>query len=186
MPNYSREKGSRFVSRGLRTGSPADTLSEGEYPLLANVRGNTRDEVTTRAGHIAIDSGATGVPIRNLSSYITIDSGAGAAKPVYVAASGGNVYIQGTLAPVDTGYGTGIPSMLPLRPSAAADAWMYVSDATQYHKVSPRNPVTPAIVTQKVGITEPLAPPSLYLEEANTNFVRFNATRTEEHTSELQ
>ena len=179
MPDYQHPNGERFINHGLHTGSPADALKPGEYPLLVNVRSDTPDELITRPGHIIVmDSGATaGDPIRNISTYIEIDSSA-VAGPIILTSSGGNIYHQGIVGPVDTGYGIGIPSMLPLRPSAAADSWMYVGDDVQYHKISPRNPTTPAVVVQKVGIAEPQAPPGLYIEEAQTNFVRFNAPWT--------
>ena len=38
MSEYLKDKGERFVSRGLRTGVPADALEQGQYPMLVNVR----------------------------------------------------------------------------------------------------------------------------------------------------
>jgi hypothetical protein len=157
-----RENQERFVSKGMRTGSPPDAFSKGEYPLLLNVRGNTTTELETRAGH-SLKFATAASQVKNIGSYTQ------GTTPRYLAAVGTSVYLD-TGAVVDTGYGSIIPSMLPFRPNASPQPWMYVADKTQYRKLSSPS-ATNVVTAQNVGIAEPQQPPGLVLFESPSQSV---------------
>lgn len=163
MPSdYTRERGERFHSKGLRTGSPADALQPGQYPYLQNVRGTTDTEITTRAGHV-LEFSTTFAPVKNIGSYTQ------GTTTRFVAACGGYIFLDNG-AIVDSGYATDIPSILPFRPNASPQPWLYVGDSVQYHKLSPPS-ATNVVTAQNVGIEEPQSPPGIVLDDSPAQIV---------------
>jgi hypothetical protein len=161
--DYTREKGERFHSKGLRTGSPADALQPGQYPYLQNVRGTTESELTTRAGHV-LDFSTEANPVEQIAAYADATG-----KPRLLAKTNTSVYLDNGSV-VDTGYSTGVPSMIPLRPNQSPLPWMYVGDGTQYRKLSAPN-ATNVVTAQNVGIQEPLSPPTAILHNSPSQLV---------------
>ena len=156
-----RNNGTRFTSRGLRTGVPADALREGEFPYLLNVRGNTRSELVTRDGFLPFSPVFdVGAPVQAIAAYTTA---AGALR--YVAKAGSAVYVSGVPGTSDTGYSLLVPSMLPTAPQPVPSApWIYVSDALQYRKLSAPS-ATNVVTAQNVGIKEPQTAPDAYIAD---------------------
>lgn len=95
-------------------------------------------------------------PITDIRAYATLDTDN---RPRIIARDSGNrIWIDsgqvGTLSGTSKGA-----CMIPYRPNASPQAWMYIAGAEDYKKYSAPDLITQAVIEQEVGIEEPQSAP---------------------------
>jgi hypothetical protein len=149
--------------RGLNVNLAPDALLDGKYPLALNIRAEGDSFIRTRPGYgTTPPSGVTGsgfstggLRITDISSYMTL----GSAQPrTIVHDSGGGVWLDDGVKKGTVGFGGIGASMITFRPSSSPQSWMYVANGTGYDKFEAPDLLN-NVITQKVGIAEPQAPP---------------------------
>jgi hypothetical protein len=166
---YSRIKdGFRFRFKGMKTNAAPDSLPPDKYPLAINVRPVGDTTVKTRPGQLRKFT-AAGNPITDIRAFSALQFDD---VPIYVTRDNSDhVYVgpnsAGTLAsgtPVSGGA-----AMVPFRPNASPNPWMYVANGSDYQKFFPLSPFT----KYKVGIAEPQAAPDAVItgQFYNSGFV---------------
>jgi len=156
----------------MNTRTLADVLPPGKFPMAVNIRADGDSAVKTRPGYVPAFS--SGPFVTDLKAYATLATDA---KP-RILAHGRNGQItldNGSVwGPVGTG-GSGA-SMVPFRPSASPQSWMYVANGTGYRKFQAPDAAN-NIVQAKVGIAEPQVMP-----EVSTDGFEFNEFLTVDGT----
>lgn len=152
MSDYTRPPGWRFASRGMNTRSVPDSLPPDKYAALQNVRSVSDQSFQTRPGYTSLFTASAGAPITDIRAYATLGTDD---APRFLARDTSNHLIldsgvtQATLAgPAGQGV-----SMIPFRPGASPQTWMYCAGLGDYQKLSA--PVAGVVTAQKVGIAEP-------------------------------
>jgi hypothetical protein len=156
--NYDREKdGLRLDFRGVNTVLPPDQLHEGKFPFAANVRRYLQKAVIGRALQ---NSALFALASASVNSARRLNDTTPAGPPsgfIIVSSAGSDLYAQG--AQVVTGLSGKRTSLVPFRPNASVQPWMYVADDNKMLKV--RSDGT----TFKMGIKEPQVPASAVLSD---------------------
>jgi hypothetical protein len=151
--NYQLPPGFKFACKGVDLRSPADAIAPDKYTLLQNVRSASRSSLQTRPGYVALFNTADSHPVTDIGSYATLNTDG---KPRFLARlSNDKVYLDtgALVATLATSNQAGV-SMIPFRPSASPQAWMYISNGADYQKLSAPDSSN-NVVAQKVGIAEP-------------------------------
>jgi hypothetical protein len=174
MANYKRDdNGMRLKAGSIQTYKPVDMMGEGEYPVLINVRGYVGERLKGRATQgTALFPAAAGAvhSIRRLNDSTPAGPLSGYAL-VYGAA--GSMYINATL--IATGFSSNPVSLIPFRPNASVQPWMYCGDSDlSAHIVAPAFNCPTMIkvrsdgLTYKWGIQEPSAAPDVTTASTTT------------------
>ncbi len=158
MPGYERTKdGFRFAFGGLKTNDSADAIDPSKSPYCQNVRSFGGHAVLTRPGYEFLFL-AGGDPITDIRAYAELDSDD---EPRFLCRNTQNkIYVNadsGTIAATLSGTGLGV-SMLPFRPNASIEPWMYIAATEDYKKFSTPD-ADNHVTVQNVGIEEQHQPP---------------------------
>lgn len=158
--NYQRSE-MRFDSSGLGLNNPTDQTAQGDkYPILLNVRQNTRGTLKQRPGlnnlFTAAVNNTPSHSIKRLNDRVAGDY-------TYVAGVGTTLQ-SGKVSPLtslDTGW-SGLPmSMVPYQPLQDDNEWMAVADKNKLRKVKYDGTL------RTLGISAPLNPPEVELDPFN-------------------
>ncbi len=153
MAEYSRPAGWRFDWGGLNTKSAPDAVPPNKYPAAQNIRAVGDGQIQGRPGYVPTFTAAAGVTLTDLRAYATLGTDD---APRYLARDAANHVVLDTGATLATLAGTvGSGAMLlPFRPGASAQSWMYVASLGDYQKFSAPSAAN-AVSVAKVGIAEP-------------------------------
>ncbi len=122
----------RFICQGLDLVNPPDSVPDGKYPILKNVRAYS-NFLQPRPGTVLIDNLASGSlgphSIRRLNDQ-------SASTFTRVVGSGTVLYTgQGSFTSRETGFSGDPLTLVPVRPPQSPRPWMYVADRTKMRKV---------------------------------------------------
>jgi hypothetical protein len=150
---YEREpNGLRLAFHGINIVRPPDAMPIGKYPYAQNVRAYLQDITTGRA---ALDSSAVTLPYTPHSIRRLNDSTPAGPAGGYILVEGASSNLYANAKQVDSGLSGNPISLLPFRPNASVQPWMYVGDSVKMDKV--RSDGT----CYKMGIEEPQVAPSV-------------------------
>lgn len=157
----------RFYCKGIDLNNPVDSIREGYYPILENLRSYQDGSVQPRPGLTLIANVIAGqTPVHTVrrlndplnSSWIrVVAAGTGLAygQAAFTQATynGGNVTLSGN--PV---------VMSPYRPDQSPSSWMYIADSSVMRKMIGSNSqsITSGTVHQ-IGLPPPTTPPTVEL-----------------------
>jgi hypothetical protein len=157
---YQREpNGQRLAFHGINTVKPPDALPPGKYPYAQNVRGYLHDRVKGRA---TLDSSAMTLPFAVHTIRRLNDSTPAGPAGGYILVEGASVFLYANATQVDSGLSGNPISLVPFRPNASVQPWMYVGDSLKMDKV--RSDGT----RYKMGIMEPQVAPAVSSIPAST------------------
>ena len=142
MPDVKyQEDTNRFLCMGLGLNTPIDQMPPGKFPFLQNVRSTTMGEITSRPGVTDLGivvAGQTPVhSIRNLANPRNATSAHIIGTGTHVASFSYNSIV----ADIDSGYSGDPLALVPYRPVASPDPWMYIADKSRMRKVQQGGPV---------------------------------------------
>lgn len=166
MADFARpQDGFKMAFGGMKVNTAADRLPPGKFALAINVRAYNDQRISTRPGLVQqFVSGQAGSLILDMRAYTRPDPVLGNLPRILLASAGNqdiwldNGVVVGTL--VGNGLAAGI-AMIPFRPGATPQPWMYCANGVDYQKFSP--PSATNVVTQaNVGIAEPQLAPNAY------------------------
>jgi hypothetical protein len=138
---YTRQPdGLRLDFRGINIYRPIDQLPEGKYPMAVNVRRYLEQAVRGRAKQgieAFLDGGGHAIPIATPVHTIRRLNDSTPAGPAsgFVLISGGGTNLYANAVVVDSGLSGNPVSMVPFRPNASVQPWMYVADSNKMSKV---------------------------------------------------
>ena len=144
--------GTRMGFHGINTVSPPDAMPVGKVPYAQNVRAYLQDRTTGRA---TLDSSAVTLPYTPHSIRRLNDSTPAGPAGGYILVVGASSNLYVNAKQVDSGLSGNPISLLPFRPNASVQPWMYVGDSVKMDKV--RSDGT----CYKMGIEEPQVAPSV-------------------------
>ena len=144
----------RIAFHGIDTVHPPDQMPPGRYPYAQNVRAYLKDATTGRATQ---DTPAETLPfsvysVRRLNDTTPAGPFNGF---ILVSAAGGNLF-AGTTS-VASGMSGNPVSMIPFRPNASVQPWMYVGDSIYQEMLKVRSDG----LCYLMGVAEPQAPPTI-------------------------
>src|SRR4051812_40633026 len=148
---YQRDTdGMRLQFRGMNVVLPPDQMPPGKYPFAQNVRAYLKDRLVGRATQDSstITLGSAVHSIRRLN-----DSTPAGPLVGFILVSGAGTSLYANATQVDSGLSGNPISMVPFRPNASVQPWMYVGDSIKMDKV--RSDGT----RYKMGIAEPQSAP---------------------------
>jgi hypothetical protein len=149
---YKRPPGFRFVLGGVDVSDEPDALQFPKQASAKNVRSTLGGAgIQTRPGYELLFGGLG--PVTDIRAYTTL--GTDDLPRLLARDSGGQVGLDtGAVITTLSGSSIGGASMIPFRPGASPESWMYVAGLGDYQKIS-----SPGLgpVTAKVGIAEPQA-----------------------------
>ena len=151
MAKFSRPEGWAFDFRGVNLRSQPDALRPPKFPMAQNIRAVSGSGVQVRPGYTSVRTGLGSLTdVRGYATLSTDD------LPVYLVRSTSNAIVLsstgGTVVTLGGTAGYGV-SMIPFRPSASPQSWMYIGGVGDYQKVSA--PTSGSVSVAKVGIAEP-------------------------------
>lgn len=153
MPEYSRPPGFRFTFSGLNLLEVPDALAQDKYTVAQNIRADAVGSIRTRPGYATLFSIASSRPITDIKAYASLGTDD---LPRFLCRDDQNrIYLDS--GPLGTTMGGLLGSgviMIPFRPGASPQSWMYVCSQEDYQKISAPNSLG-AVTAQKVGIAEP-------------------------------
>lgn len=148
---YERNRdGARLVFKGMNTMMPPDRMPPGKYPFAQNVRAILGDRV--------MDRPPLGNPVETLPAAVHSlrrlnDSTPAGPVAGFILVGGASTILYAGNTPVATGLSGNPLSLLPFRPNASVQPWMYVGDSVRMLKVRSDG------LCYKMGIAEPQATP---------------------------
>ena len=154
MADYQRPQGYRFAVGGVDLKSSPDAIPPNKYASAENCRWYSGQSVRARPGYIPLFvTGSNAITdIRAYAALLTNDA------PRWIARDSANVLWLDTGIVITTlaGLNGGGSSLLPFRPSASPQDFMYCYAAGDQKKISAPNTLG-AVQAQKIGIAEPAA-----------------------------
>lgn len=159
---YQREKdGMRMQFRGINTVLPPDKMPPGKYPFAANIRAYLRDQIIARSAEdVPVEDLGTGLPVHSLRRLN--DSTPAGPVSGFILVGGSGVELFANQVVVDSGLSGNPISLIPFRPNASVQPWMYVGDSLKMDKV--RSDGTCYLM----GIEEPQTAPVVVATPAST------------------
>lgn len=159
---YKRDPdGMRLQFRGINTVNPPDKMPPNKYPFAQNVRAYLRDRVIARNAQDApVENLGTGIPVHSLRRLN--DSTPNGPVPGFILVAGSGVELFANTTVVDSGLSGNPISLIPFRPNASVQPWMYVGDSVKMDKV--RSDGTCYLM----GIEEPQVAPVVVATPAST------------------
>jgi hypothetical protein len=143
----------RFDFGGQKTNDTADIFPANKYPAAFNVRGYANHSITVRPGQRQQFVTGSGVRITDISTYaalFTDDLPRILVRDVADAIWLDNATQVGSLTPGGPGA-----AMIPFRPNASPQPYIYIANGADYQKFGAPNPTVNAA---KAGIAEPQSP----------------------------
>lgn len=151
--------GFRFRFGGMKVNARPDALSIGKYPVAVNIREYEDGTIRTRPGVSQLFSIGITDHAQAIRAYAALNTDTLPRFLVYTTAA---VYLDtGTLAGNLSGASIAGASMIPFRPNASPNPFMYVANGVDYQKFSA--PVANVVTQKKVGIAEPPTAPDAAL-----------------------
>ncbi|MCU1299728.1 MAG: hypothetical protein JWQ87_12, partial [Candidatus Sulfotelmatobacter sp.] len=166
--------GNRFDFGGINTVSPPDAMPPKKYPMAVNIRRYLHNQIISRATQTAALFTALSAAIHSLRRMN--DTTASGPVSGYVLISGSADKIYATAAQVASGLSGNRLSMVPFRPNASPQPWMYVSDSSPSATLTASGFACAGMIkvrsdglTYKTGIMEPQQPPTVVAQNAIVN-----------------
>src|SRR5271157_2666566 len=135
----------------MNTVLPPDAVPPGKFPYAQNLRAYLRDSVTSRATQdssvVQMDSG----PVHSLRRLNDSTPAGPSGGFILVGGVAGGLYANST--GVDGSFSGNPLSLVPFRPNASVQPWMYVGDSVKMDKVRSDG------LCYKMGIAEPQSAP---------------------------
>lgn len=153
--NYERDSnGIRLDNGGMNTVLPTEVIPPGKYPYLQNVRKFVDGKMTSRPPQTtAIETASFPVnSIRRLND--STPDGPPSGSVLIYGDTFGNLYAGATKI-LSLALSGNMLNMVPFRPNASVQPWMYVSDRVALYKVRSDG------LVRKTGIKEPQTAPSV-------------------------
>jgi hypothetical protein len=150
----------RLYSHGIDFNNPVDSLPDGFYPILENIRSYTDGILQPRQGITQVASSviASQTPVHSvrrlnnaLNSTWTRVVGVGTKL-----ATGQSSFSTVQYNSSDVAFSGKPLAMVPWRPDQSPVSWMYVADSTAMYKVTYNGS---AVTTHKIGVTPPTVAP---------------------------
>ena len=167
MAEFQKPEGWRFSFGGVNLRNQPDAIPPGKYSCAVNIRATSDQSIKTRPGFVSVFASGNNNAITDMRTYAALGTDD---APRILARDTQNRIILDSGATVATLAGNtdlGV-CMLPFRPGASPQTWMYVAGRSDYQKVSaPSN--NNSVTAFKVGIAEPQFP-----LDAATNAVSFS------------
>ena len=162
--DYQRPSGFRFLAGGVDLRNPPDSIAPNKYACALNVRWYAKQGLRARPGYLSLFRTAAGQPVTDVRAYSTLGTDE---LPRWIACDTNyGIYLDTGNLLITLAGGAGGVSLIPFRPAASPQSWMYVASNADYQKLSAPAPHTNAVVVQKVGIQEP----TLQVEAAPLSF----------------
>lgn len=159
--NWQRDpNGFRFDFGGINTVLPSDTLPANKYPYAQNVRRYLQNRVKGRATQGAAILSLPNNPVHSVRRLNDSTPAGPLSGFILISGAGGALFAGATL--VDGGMSGKPISLVPFRPNASVQPWMYVADVNKMLKV--RSDGT----TYKDGVKEPQVAPGVTPNVAST------------------
>ena len=162
---YSRDT-KRAYCRGVDFNNPVDSIKEGYYPILENIRSYTDGIIQPRKGLTLVGSPITSqTPVHSarrlnnqLNNTFSRLVGTGTGLAIYRGVTADFATVQYNASPV---VFSGNPlALVPWRPEQSPVSWMYVADSTAMYKVTYDGTT---VTTHKIGIAPPTTEPVVEL-----------------------
>lgn len=163
----------RLYSHGIDFNNPIDSLPDGFYPILENMRSYTDGILQPRQGITQVSSSviANQTPVHSvrrlnnaLNSTYTRVVGTGTKL-----ATGQTAFSTVQYNGVDVALSGKPLALVPWRPDQSPVSWMYVADSSAMYKVTYNGA---AVTTHKIGVAAPTTAPTAELAQpiwANLN-----------------
>ena len=152
--SYQRPGKGLRLDCALKTNSLPDAMPPGKTPVAQNVRSYKRGTVVTRPGSMLAFTAAD--TITDMRDYVRLSTNE--ATRILSRGMHDRIYLDGTFVGSMATSTSGGAIMLPFRPSASPNPFIYVTNGADYQKFSA--PDGSGTVTQsKVGIAEPQSAP---------------------------
>jgi hypothetical protein len=161
--SYARDT-KRLYSKGIDLNNPIDSIRDGYYPILENMRSYTDGVLQPRLGITQISSGVitNQTPVHStrrlnnvLNSTWTRVVGTGTKL-----ATGQTSFTTTQYNGSDVTFSGKPLAMVPWRPDQSPVSWMYVADSSAMYKVTYNGS---AVSTHKVGVAPPTVGPTVEL-----------------------
>ncbi len=162
MPSkpYQRDpNGMRLQFGGMNIVLPPDQMPLNKYPFAQNIRAYLRDQIIARATE---DSSVCTLPYAVHSLRRLNDTTPAGPPQGFILVAGASTNLYAKCAQVDSGLSGNPISMIPFRPNASVQPWMYVGDSIKMDKVRSDG------LRYKMGIAEPQAAPTITSTPAAT------------------
>lgn len=142
----------RLNCLGLDVNRPLDSIKEGKFPYLQNVRAYQAGRIESRLGLTDINAVVTGqTPVH---SCRRLNDPRNASWTRVLGAGTHLAYGQTTFTDVDSGYSGDPLALVPYRPDQSPDSWMYVADRSRMRKIAR------AGTLHTIGLAPPTAIPA--------------------------
>ena len=150
---YSRDKGGQFLDfHGMNTVSPPDRLPAGKFVYAQNVRRYLHDAIAPRAMQ---DNAVETLPFAVHTLRRLNDSTPAGPPAGFILVGGALTNLYAGTTPVGSGLSGNPLALVPFRPDASVQPWMYVGDSAQMLKVRSDG------LTYKMGVAEPQVAPTV-------------------------
>jgi hypothetical protein len=166
--------GNRFDFGGINTVSPPDAMPPKKYPFAANIRRYLHNQIISRATQTAALFTALAAAIHSLRRMNDTTANGPAGGFVLISGSADKVYATATQ--VASGLSGNRLSLVPFRPNASPQPWMYVSDSSLAVTLTASGFSCPGMIkvrsdglTYKTGIKEPQQAPTVVAQNAIVN-----------------
>jgi hypothetical protein len=158
-----------LVCKGVDLNHPIDSIPDGHYPILENLRSYTDGVIQPRQGLTSIANVVTNqTPIHSirrlnnkLNTTFTRVVGSGTKLST---GQGSFTNVQYNAA--DVAFSGNPLAMVPWRPDQSPVSWMYVADSTNMYKVSYDGA---SVSTHKIGVAPPTTPPTIEIDYVSGN-----------------
>jgi hypothetical protein len=159
QPYQRTPDGMRLQFGGINVVLPPDQMPAGKYPFGQNVRAYLRDRVTGRATQ---DQPVETLPYP-VHSLRRLNDLTPAGPPLgFILVAGAGVLLWANQTAVDSGLSGNPISLVPFRPAASVQPWMYVGDSVKMDKVRSDG------LCYAMGIAEPQVAPTVTFTPAST------------------
>lgn len=167
MTEYKRDLKQLFCT-GVDLNSPVDSIKDGFYPILENLRSHQDGVIQPRLGLSEIASGviASQTPVHSirrlnnrLDSTYTRVIGSGTKL-----ATGQGAFTNVQYNGADVAFSGNPLAMVPWRPDQSPVSWMYVADSSAMYKLSYNGS---AVTTHRLGIAPPTTAPTIELNTSS-------------------
>jgi hypothetical protein len=140
----------RFL--GMNTMLPPDKMPPNKFPYAQNCRAYLRDRIVGRSLQ---DDPVQTLPFAVHSIRRLNDSTPAGPATGFILVEGASANLYANSVQVDSGFSGNPLSLVPFRPNASVQPWMYVGDSLKMDKVRSDG------LTYKMGIAEPQAAPTI-------------------------
>ena len=153
MSEFVKGPGWRFQFKGVNLRSSPDAIPADKYGCAVNIRPTSDQSIRVRPGLELLFTNNNGFPFTDLRTYATLETDD---NPRILGRDVENniVLDSGNTVATLAGNGDLGVSMVPFRPSASPQAWMYVAGPSDYQKISAPD-ANNNCTAYRVGIEEP-------------------------------